>query len=111
MLKYLMILDSQAKYVEMNKSDSSERYMEVEKEFAKQIGKEERWVCINMMRLYNDQKIGNVYYTEEFVYSGACFRLLQTPDISDVDIENAKAHLRCNRDCANIKIIEVKNII
>lgn len=110
-MRYIMILNGVAKYIEINKHDSSEKYGEVQKKFAKEVGMKKNWLDVEMIRLHDNQFIGNVYYLENFYSNGARFRLIKTPKISDEEIKNAINFLKKDRDVLSIFIVKIKKVI
>jgi hypothetical protein len=111
MQKYIMILNDKSRIIEMLSSATFEDYARVQKQFASDLNKPQDWICIKIFRLFENQKISNVYYTEEYYSDGASFTLIKMPDVTDVDIEMAKNELCNGRDVIDLEVIEIKSFI
>lgn len=112
MLRYIMILDNKAKYIEMAKEDSSEKYAEVQKEFATELNRTSKWVDVNMFRLHDNQTVNNIYYEENYCRDGVNFTLLKFGWFTKTeDIEMAKEELASNRDVFSFEVLDVEPIL
>jgi len=105
--RFLMTLNGRAKYIEMDPSDSSEKYAEVQKAFAHELNMSYKWTDIIMYRLYDDQHIGKIYYTEDYCEDGVVITLLTTNSISNEKVQKAKDELNSKRDIVSFKVVEL----
>ena len=111
-VRYIMILDNKAKYVEMAKDDSSEKYAEIQKEFAAELSMTNKWTDIVMFRLHDDQLINDIYYSESFCEEGVNLTLLKFGWFTKTeDIERAKQELANSRDVVSFKVLDVEPIL
>jgi len=110
-VRYIMILDNKAKYVEMAKDDSSEKYAKVQKEFAAELRMTSKWTNVVMFRLHNDQLINGIYYEESYCVDGVNITLLNFGCAKTEDIEKAKQELANSRDVVSFEVLNVEPVL
>lgn len=114
-IDYIMIFNNQARLLKgvEGATASCDWWFQTQQQFVNDCGgRKHEWDWPDTYRLWDHAKTGNVYFDEELVSSqGASFKLIQTPDISDAEIEDAKKYILRNRDAVRITVAKVTSII
>lgn len=107
MRNYLLNVDGKGSIVQMQGSDTSEYYGEVQTKFEKEQGKDQfSWV--NMQSLWEDQKIDSMYYNYDLSCNGGHYGLYCFNGETKDQIAKAKAYLRHNFDVVSLQVHKIK---
>lgn len=110
---YLIYYKKKGRFIKVPVNAKSEEYSKIKQDFARVVGaKKDEFPYAEMVALYEDQKIGSVYYKESLAgSSGMAFNLLKTPDVPLDDIQKAIIQLRSSRDVVDLYVTEITEII
>lgn len=111
--KHCIFYKKKGRFIELPITATLEEYTKIKKDFANVVGVDENeWPYADMMALWEDQRIGQVFYKENLAGPhGMSFCLLKTPDTSAEEIQNAADELKRSRDVVSLRVIEISEII
>jgi len=106
-IRYLIHCNGKGRMIDMLSTDHSDKYGEVQREFAATAGGE--WLDCEMEKLHADQVVHGVSYTWGLAGpDGAWYMLIATPDTTAIQIRKAKAQLRSDRDVVKMSLLRIK---
>lgn len=112
--KHCIFYKKKGRFIELPITATLEEYTKIKKDFAHEVGVNENdeWPFADMMALWEDQRIGQVFYKESLAGpSGKSFCLLKTPDTSAEEIQNAADEIKRSRDVVSLYVIEISELI
>jgi len=108
---YLIHFNGKGRIIEMQPTDTSEIYGQIQARFAKTAGGSENDYA-DMIRLYDDQIEYGVYYDWGLAgCHGAWFTLIAFPNTTKEQIKDAKTKIRRDRDVVSMTVLRIKKMI
>ena len=115
--KYLIHFRDKGRVIDLDTVlTTSEEFGRIQTAFAVEAGGNSRAVnpldrYADMVRLYEFQKVGNIYYNYDLCCDGGYYRVYRLPEHSDNEIERIINFIRHSFDVVRLNVVKIKEMI